>query len=38
MTGAIFWTIDAACRANYDFPNVIGPQLHSYPVESEPRP
>jgi len=31
MIGAMFWTIDADRRANYNFSNVIGPQLHSYP-------
>ena len=30
MIGAMFWTIDADRRRNYDFSNVIGPQLHSY--------
>ncbi|MBZ5621287.1 MAG: chitinase [Acidobacteriia bacterium] len=32
MIGAMFWTIDADRRANYNFSNVVGPQLHSYPV------
>ena len=31
MIGAMFWTIDADRRANYNFSNVIGPQLHAYP-------
>jgi chitinase len=30
MIGAMFWTIDADRRADYDFSNVIGPQLHAY--------
>ena len=33
MIGAMFWTIDADRRRNYDFSNVIGPQLHGYPAE-----
>ena len=32
MMGAMFWTIDADRRGNYNFSNVIGPQLHSYPA------
>jgi chitinase len=28
----MFWTIDADRRGNYNFSNVIGPQLHSYPA------
>ncbi len=31
MIGAMFWTIDADRRGNYNYSNVIGPQLHSYP-------
>jgi chitinase len=34
MVGAMFWTIDSDRRRNYDFSNVIGPQLHSYPNEN----
>ena len=30
MIGAMFWTIDADRRENYNFSNVIGPQLHRY--------
>ncbi|MEO7143851.1 MAG: chitinase [Bryobacteraceae bacterium] len=30
MIGAMFWTIDADRRANYNFSNTVGPQLHSY--------
>ena len=30
MIGAMFWTIDADRRGNYDYSNVVGPQLHSY--------
>lgn len=33
MIGAMFWTIDADRRASYNFSNVIGPQLHSYPTK-----
>ena len=29
MIGAMFWTIDADRRGNYNFSNLIGPQLHS---------
>jgi chitinase len=32
MIGAMFWTLDADRRANYNYSNVIGPQLHGYPV------
>ena len=32
MIGAMFWTIDADRRGNYNFSNVIGPQLHAYPA------
>jgi chitinase len=32
MLGAMFWTIDADRRANHNFSNVVGPQLHSYPA------
>jgi chitinase len=32
MIGAMFWTIDADRRGNYNFSNVVGPQLHSYPA------
>ena len=30
MIGAMFWTIDADRNENYDFSNVVGPQLHGY--------
>jgi len=30
LIGAMFWTLDADRRANYNFSNVIGPQLHGY--------
>ncbi len=30
MIGAMFWTIDADRRGNYNFSNVVGPQLHAY--------
>jgi chitinase len=32
MIGAMFWTIDADRRNSYNFSNVVGPQLHSYPA------
>ena len=32
MIGAMFWTIDADRRGNYNFSNAVGPQLHSYPA------
>ena len=32
MIGAMFWTIGADRRGNYNFSNVVGPQLHSYPA------
>jgi chitinase len=32
MIGAMFWTINADRRGNYNFSNVVGPQLHSYPA------
>jgi len=33
MIGAMFWTLDADRRANYNYSNVIGPLLHGYPVK-----
>lgn len=30
MIGAMFWTIDADRRANYNFSNVVGPLLHNF--------
>jgi len=30
MIGAMFWTIDADRRGNYNFSNIVGPQLHGY--------
>ena len=30
MLGAMFWTIDADRRGDYEFSNVVGPQLHGY--------
>jgi len=30
MIGAMFWTIDADRRLNYEFSNSVGPQLHGY--------
>ena len=32
MIGAMFWTIDADRRNNYNFSNGVGPQLHGYPA------
>ena len=32
MIGAMFWTIDADRRDNYEFSNVVGPLLHGYPA------
>lgn len=32
LIGAMFWTINDDRRGNYDFSNVIGPQLHGYPA------
>jgi chitinase len=32
MIGAMFWTIDADRRSNYNYSNVVGPQLHNYPA------
>ena len=32
MLGAMFWTIDADRRANYNYSNTVGPELHSYPA------
>ena len=30
MIGAMFWTINADSRRNYDYSNVVGPLLHRY--------
>jgi chitinase len=32
ILGAMFWTIDADARRDYNFSNVVGPQLHNYPA------
>ena len=32
MIGAMFWTLDADRDQGYAFSNVVGPQLHGYPV------
>ena len=32
MIGAMFWTIDADRRGNYNFSNAVGPELHGYPA------
>jgi chitinase len=31
MMGAMFWTIDADRRGNYNYSNTVGPLLHGYP-------
>lgn len=36
MIGAMFWTIDADRRGDYNFSNVVGPQLHSFPAGNVP--
>ena len=36
MIGAMFWTIDAERRGDYNFSNVVGPQLHSFPAGNVP--
>jgi chitinase len=36
MIGAMFWTIDADRRGGYSFSNVVGPQLHAYPRQTNP--
>jgi chitinase len=30
MLGAMFWTIDADRRGNYNYSNAVGPELHGY--------
>jgi hypothetical protein len=30
MLGAMFWTIDADRRSNYNYSNAVGPELHGY--------
>ena len=37
MIGAMFWTIDADSRGNYNYSDVVGPQLHSYAAASSVR-
>jgi hypothetical protein len=32
MIGAMFWTINADRGGDYNFSNVVGPQLHGYPA------
>jgi len=32
LLGAMFWTIDDDRRHNYNFSNLVGPQLHNYPA------
>jgi hypothetical protein len=36
LIGAMFWTIDADRRANYNFSNVVGPQLHTLRPPRDP--
>lgn len=31
MRGAMFWTIDADRRGEYNYSNTVGPQLHNFP-------
>jgi chitinase len=31
LIGAMFWTINDDRRGNYNFSNLVGPQLHAYP-------
>ena len=38
MIGAMFWTIDADRRGNYNYSNVVGPQLHGYRTTSKSLP
>jgi chitinase len=32
LIGAMFWNIDDDRRGNYNFSNVVGPQVHGYPA------
>jgi chitinase len=32
LIGAMFWTIDGDRNENYEFSNLVGPQLHGYPA------
>ena len=36
MIVAMFWTIDADRRGGYPLSNVVGPQLHAYPIAAAP--
>lgn len=41
LIGAMFWTIDADRDLGYAFSNLVGPQLHGYPIapdKSQPSP
>ncbi len=38
MIGAMFWTIDADRRGSYNYSNIVGPLLHSYPATSAASP
>jgi chitinase len=37
MIGAMFWTIDGDRDENYDFSNLVGPQLHGYTSGQSPK-
>jgi hypothetical protein len=37
MIGAMFWTIDGDRDENYDFSNLVGPQLHGYTSGQRPK-
>ena len=32
MIGAMFWTLDADRRSNFNYSNLVGPELHAYPA------
>ncbi|MGA8528263.1 MAG: glycosyl hydrolase family 18 protein [Acidobacteriaceae bacterium] len=38
MIGAMFWTVDGDRDENYDFSNLVGPQLHGYTSVQSPKP
>jgi chitinase len=35
LIGAMFWTLNADRRDNYNFSNIVGPQLHGYPAAGQ---
>ncbi len=37
LIGAMFWTIDGDRDENYDFSNLVGPQLHGYTSVRDPK-